>query len=53
MNHTLHVVSLPHTQTTQKYLACAYTQKIVKFCNMMKFLGNTVYLYASEDNEAN
>jgi hypothetical protein len=49
---TFHVVSLPHTQTTLDYEACAYTSKVRKFCNMMKSLGHTVYLYASEDNEA-
>jgi glycosyltransferase involved in cell wall biosynthesis len=48
----LHVVSLPHTQTTKAYSTCAYTQKIRKFCNMMHDLGHEVYLYASEDNEA-
>lgn len=47
-----HVVSLPHTQTTLEYEACAYTSKVRKFCNMMKSLGHKVYLYASEDNEA-
>jgi len=47
-----HVVSLPHTQTTSDYIACAYTQKVVKFCTMMKSLGHEVFLYASEDNEA-
>ena len=47
-----HVVSLPHTQTTSAYVHCAYTEKVRKFCNMMKSLGHTVYLYASEENEA-
>jgi len=47
-----HVVSLPHTQTTRGFNACAYTMKVVKFCRMMKSLGHEVYLYASEDNEA-
>ena len=47
-----HVVSLPHTQTTAEYTSCAYTQKVVKFCKMMKSLGHEVFLYASEDNEA-
>lgn len=50
---TFHVVSLPHTQTTKEYNACAYTEKVRKFCDMMKSLGHKVYLYASEDNEAN
>lgn len=53
MNHyTFHVVSLPHTQTTAEYTHCAYTQKVRKFCNMMKDLGHEVILYASEENEA-
>lgn len=47
-----HVVSLPHTQTTKEYLPCAYTQKVIKFVEMMKSLGHEVILYASEDNEA-
>lgn len=32
----LHVVSLPHTQVTPEYSTCAYTQKALKFCKMMK-----------------
>jgi glycosyltransferase involved in cell wall biosynthesis len=31
---------------------CAYTEKVRKFCVMMKSLGHTVYLYAGEKNEA-
>lgn len=50
---TFHVVALPHTQTTREYVHCAYTEKVRKFCNMMTSLGHIVYLYASEDNEAN
>ncbi len=49
---TFHVLTLPHTQTTLEYEACAYTSKVRKFCNMMKSLGHKVYLYASEENEA-
>lgn len=47
-----HVISLPHTQTTLEYEACAYTSKQRKLCDMLKSLGHTVYLYASEENEA-
>lgn len=47
-----HVVALPHTQTTKQYNACAYTQKVIKFCSMMKSLGHEVILYASEENDA-
>ncbi len=52
MKFRFHVISLPHTQTTAEYTACAYTQKVIKFCRMMKSLGHEVYLYASEENEA-
>src|SRR5262249_30639929 len=48
----LHVVGLPHTETTAAYLTCAYTQKIVKFCRMMTALGWPIVLYAGEANEA-
>lgn len=48
----LHIVSLPHTQTTYAYSWCAYTQKVVKLCNMMMSLGHEVYLYSGWENEA-
>lgn len=47
-----HVVSLPHTQTTKDFTSCAFTEKVRKFCIMMKSLGHHVYLYAGEINEA-
>lgn len=47
-----HVISLPHTQTTKAFANCAYTEKTRRFCNMMKSLGHTVYLYAGDQNEA-
>jgi glycosyltransferase involved in cell wall biosynthesis len=47
-----HVVSLPHTNTTLDFTACAYTEKVRKFCIMMKSLGHAVFLYAGEFNEA-
>jgi len=34
------------------YTACAFTEKVRKFCVMMKNLGHTVYLYSGEFNEA-
>lgn len=48
----LHVVGLPHTETTAAYATCAYTQKIVKFCRMAHGRGRDVILYAGEANEA-
>jgi len=47
-----HVVSLPHTQTTKDFTSCAFTEKVRKFCNMMRARGHEVYLYAGEKNEA-
>jgi glycosyltransferase involved in cell wall biosynthesis len=48
----LHVISLPHTNTTDKFMSCAYTQKVRKFCKMMHDRGHTVYLYSGEKNDA-
>lgn len=47
-----HVVSLPHTQTTEGFSVCAYTNKIVGFCRMMKAEGHEVVLYAGDQNTA-
>lgn len=47
-----HVVSLPHTQTTRAFSHCAYTEKVRKFCTMMKARGHTVFLYAGDQNDA-
>jgi len=47
-----HLVSLPHTNTTEEFAACAFTEKVRKFAIMMKSLGHTVYLYAGTKNEA-
>lgn len=46
----LHVVALPHTETTHDYFTCAYTQKVVKFAPMMLAQGYEVILYAGEVN---
>jgi glycosyltransferase involved in cell wall biosynthesis len=47
-----HVVSLPHTHTTDAFAACAFTQKVTRFCAMMKARGHEVILYAGEKNDA-
>ena len=49
---TLHVVSLPHTQTNGEYATCAYTEKVRKFCDMMTGRDRKVILYAGEHNTA-
>lgn len=48
----LHLVGLPHTQTTREVSVCAFTQKIIKFCKMMKPVGYQIVLYAGDENEA-
>jgi hypothetical protein len=48
----LHLVGLPHTQTTREVSVCAFTQKIIKFCKMMKPLGYEIVLYAGDENDA-
>lgn len=52
MSVRLHVVSLPHTQTTVEHLTCAYTQKVRKFGKMMLALGVEVVIYSGEFNDA-
>lgn len=47
-----HVVSLPHTQTTLDFTACAFTEKVRKFCIMMKNMGHHVTLYSGDQNQA-
>ena len=32
----LHLIGMPHTQIDDDYLSCAYTQKVVKFLDMME-----------------
>jgi glycosyltransferase involved in cell wall biosynthesis len=47
-----HLVSLPHTQTTEGFSSCAYTQKVRNFARMMMGLGHEVFLYSGEFNTA-
>lgn len=47
-----HLVSLPHTQTTEAFTACAFTNKVRLFARMMVDLGHEVVLYSGDQNEA-
>ncbi len=44
----LHLLALPHTQVSDSYTSCAYTQKVAKFCPMMG-KDHEIILYAGED----
>jgi glycosyltransferase involved in cell wall biosynthesis len=46
-----HVVALPHTQTNMKHSACAFTMKILHFCQMMHSLNHEVLHYGVEGSE--
>ena len=45
-----HCLALPHTVTNKEYNACAFTQKVLKFCKMMH-PKHTVYHYGHEDSD--
>ena len=48
----LHLISLPHTQLTEKgYEQCAFTRKVRDFPAMMKPFGYETLVYASDKNE--
>ena len=47
-----HALGVPHTETNKKYIACAFTQKVWKFCDMMMDDGeDEVYHYGNEGSD--
>ena len=51
MTRRFHVLGLPHTRTHKEFSACAYTQKVLNFCKMMRGLGHEVFHYGAEGSE--
>ena len=45
------MLALPHTVTSKAYSACAFTQKVLKFCDMMHARGHVIYHYGHERSE--
>jgi len=46
-----HVLPNPAMVSNEEFLSCAFTQKAMKFCKMMKARGHTVIHYGHENSE--
>lgn len=46
-----HVLAVPHTITNKDYVACAFTQKVLKFCEMMHGRGHEIIHYGHVDSD--
>lgn len=47
-----HLLGLVHLPVSERYMGCAFTQKIVKMSKMLLDLGHEVYLYGAESSDA-
>jgi glycosyltransferase involved in cell wall biosynthesis len=47
-----HLLACPNAQTTAEYELCGFNALTIRFARMLYKQGHTVYLYASEENEA-
>lgn len=50
--YRFHILGFPNSQSTSAYSLDGFQMCTIRFCRLLKSLGHTVYLYASEENEA-
>tara|TARA_R110000868_G_scaffold34967_1_gene125643 strand:+ start:7393 stop:8481 length:1089 start_codon:yes stop_codon:yes gene_type:complete len=49
--YRIHTFGIPHLPTNRTYNSCAYTQRQVKFCKMMRARGHYIIFYGHADSE--
>lgn len=49
--YRFHVLGPSHLPVSRQYNACAFTQKIVKMCHMLRAHNHTVFLYGAEGTD--
>lgn len=49
---TVHLLGLPHTETTKAWSTCAFTQKVITAAAMLTMAGHEAIVYSGEQNDA-